>query len=85
MVLRRRVSRRELPQLPEFAAALTARDMQWSPEEEGKRLRYTPVGTELAVRVQGQTPMVFPAAPERLYLALIEGAPYLCCTEPYLT
>lgn len=85
MVLRRRISRRELPVPPKLAAALTERELQWSPEADGLRRRCTPQGVELAVRVQGQTPMTFPAAPERLELTQIGDMHYLCSLQPYVT
>lgn len=84
MVLRRRISRRELPEIPAFAAALTEAEMRWSPAENGQLVRCTPLGQERAVRVQTDAPMVFPAAPERLRLILIEGAPHLCCAKSYV-
>lgn len=84
MVLRKRISRRLMPNMPEYAAALTQSDRTWSDETDGLRLRYTPEGIERAVRLQMASPMVFPAAPELLRLIMIGAVPYLCCTQGYL-
>ena len=85
MVLRRRISRRLMQDMPEFAAALTDSEQNWSEEDGGLRLRYTPGGIERAVRLQWASPMVFPAAPEQLRLIMIGDVPHLCCAQGYVT
>lgn len=83
LICRRRVSRAKLPVLPTFACAWCEKDSLWTEESKGLRRRWLPQGMELAVRWQGEAPMHFPAAPDRLKPLLIGNAAYLSCLQPY--
>ena len=82
LCLRRRISRTRLPSLPGYAVAWCEADGRWLPAGSGF-CRFHPMGRELAVRWRADAPMVFPAAPERLYAARIEGVCCLICRVPY--
>lgn len=83
LICRRRISRARFPSQPAFACAWCEADALWSSEREGVRRRYTREGTQIAVRWQTETPIAFPAAPERLKPIVIEGSVYLTCLLPY--
>lgn len=82
LILRRRVSRASLPELPARACAWCDSDGLWSPEGDGL-VRYTPTGIERAIRWQTRAPMAFPAAPETLRAIRLNDAYYLCGVFPH--
>lgn len=76
--LTKRLSRRSLPELPDFAVAWCEADGQW----DGLR-RYTVFGWEEAVIWRTDAPMAFPAAPEKLRAVWIGDQICLCAEKRY--
>ena len=76
LALRRRVSRTELPTLPERAFAWCPSDGVWVPDG-GSMIRHTPEGPERAIRWRTDGPMDFPAAPGLLRPVRLADGYYL--------
>ena len=78
LCLTRRLSRRSLSELPNYAVAWCEEDGNW----EGLR-RYTIAGWEEAIVWRTDAPIEFPAAPEQLRAVWIGNQICLCSEKRY--